>query len=436
MSTRVCSCPLPVSSPLQFLHRSITDSLRRLRPHRNGYPAMQTAKYGHCRDKVQRPSTVVSRYLGFSATQLFIVSRIHLFDVGGQRSERKKWIHCFESVTSIIFCTALSEYDQVLMESKTQVRRAHALFLVLASRGVRAFQNRMAESLVLFDSVINSRWFLRTSIILFLNKIDIFRHKLRRVSGYRYSPFSANQPVPRYHWNDTSRSIRVDRMRIRRPSISCGGSCRQTEQSSVCTHSECLCRRLGTKSNRILQHHTSHGHLKYSTRLRCGRQYNNKELARRHRHLIIAPNPTRIQTSYAPMRFRALLSPLLCWFPVVRFFSFVVFVRPAFLILNLDSYSLNNCIHMSIPHRKPSHHRRTRYFFQGIFGFFLPFFSPRIWERHPLGLFAVCVHDCSSQSFLPYPLPHHPSVLLTLTVESIPNLLPCTYITRLCPHRL
>ena len=38
---------------------------------------------------------------------------IHMFDVGGQRSERRKWIHCFESVTSIIFCTALSEYDQV-----------------------------------------------------------------------------------------------------------------------------------------------------------------------------------------------------------------------------------------------------------------------------------------------------------------------------------
>lgn len=45
-----------------------------------------------------------------------------MFDVGGQRSERKKWIHCFESVTSIIFCTALSEYDQVLLEEKNQVR--------------------------------------------------------------------------------------------------------------------------------------------------------------------------------------------------------------------------------------------------------------------------------------------------------------------------
>ncbi|KZS94899.1 guanine nucleotide binding protein, alpha subunit [Sistotremastrum niveocremeum HHB9708] len=93
---------------------------------------------------------------------------IHMFDVGGQRSERKKWIHCFESVTSIIFCTALSEYDQVLLEESSQ--------------------NRMAESLVLFESVINSRWFMRTSIILFLNKIDVFKQKLPKVPLERYFP--------------------------------------------------------------------------------------------------------------------------------------------------------------------------------------------------------------------------------------------------------
>lgn len=46
-----------------------------------------------------------------------------LFDVGGQRSERKKWIHCFEDVTAIIFCVAMSEYDQVLHEDETTVRR-------------------------------------------------------------------------------------------------------------------------------------------------------------------------------------------------------------------------------------------------------------------------------------------------------------------------
>lgn len=44
------------------------------------------------------------------------ISSLRMFDVGGQRSERKKWIHCFEGVTCIIFCAALSAYDMVLVE--------------------------------------------------------------------------------------------------------------------------------------------------------------------------------------------------------------------------------------------------------------------------------------------------------------------------------
>ncbi|CAI5758644.1 unnamed protein product [Candida verbasci] len=93
---------------------------------------------------------------------------IHMFDVGGQRSERKKWIHCFDNVTLIIFCVALSEYDQVLLEENNQ--------------------NRLEESLALFDSVVNSRWFARTSIVLFLNKIDVFAEKLQ------YSPLENHFP--------------------------------------------------------------------------------------------------------------------------------------------------------------------------------------------------------------------------------------------------
>ena len=91
-----------------------------------------------------------------------------MFDVGGQRSERKKWIHCFEAVTCIIFCVALSEYDQVLLEVSTI--------------------NRMEESLTLFGSIVNSAWFTRTSIVLFLNKIDIFRKKLLTVPLEKYYP--------------------------------------------------------------------------------------------------------------------------------------------------------------------------------------------------------------------------------------------------------
>ncbi len=39
-----------------------------------------------------------------------------MYDVGGQKNERKKWIHCFDNVTAVIFVAAISEYDQNLYE--------------------------------------------------------------------------------------------------------------------------------------------------------------------------------------------------------------------------------------------------------------------------------------------------------------------------------
>ena len=44
-----------------------------------------------------------------------------MFDVGGQRSERKKWIHVFDNVNVILFLVALSGYDQALVEDYTSV---------------------------------------------------------------------------------------------------------------------------------------------------------------------------------------------------------------------------------------------------------------------------------------------------------------------------
>ncbi|KAF6217168.1 hypothetical protein GE061_001524 [Apolygus lucorum] len=92
----------------------------------------------------------------------FTFKNLHfkMFDVGGQRSERKKWIHCFEGVTAIIFCVALSGYDLVLAEDEEM--------------------NRMVESMKLFDSICNSKWFVETSIILFLNKKDLFEEKISK----------------------------------------------------------------------------------------------------------------------------------------------------------------------------------------------------------------------------------------------------------------
>jgi len=81
-----------------------------------------------------------------------------LVDVGGQRSERRKWFHCFDIVTAIMFCVAISEYNLMLAED--------------------ARVNRMHESLKLFQEICNCDFFKDVAIILFLNKIDLFKDKI------------------------------------------------------------------------------------------------------------------------------------------------------------------------------------------------------------------------------------------------------------------
>ncbi|GAA5852957.1 hypothetical protein JCM5353_008505 [Sporobolomyces roseus] len=85
--------------------------------------------------------------------------KLRVFDVGGQRSERKKWIHAFEAVDQLVFVVAISEYDQALYEDETV--------------------NRLSEAKMLFESLSSSRWFERSSFVLLLNKIDIFEQKLK-----------------------------------------------------------------------------------------------------------------------------------------------------------------------------------------------------------------------------------------------------------------
>lgn len=100
----------------------------------------------------------------------FKLDKMHfkMYDVGGQRGERKKWIHCFDNVTAIIFIASLSEYDQVLAEDRTR--------------------NRLRESLDLFEGIVNLPWFKEAPIILFLNKADIFKRKVSSVDIGIYFP--------------------------------------------------------------------------------------------------------------------------------------------------------------------------------------------------------------------------------------------------------
>lgn len=106
-------------------------------------------------NRVRTSGIVTERYVIDSAT-------FEMYDVGGQRNERKKWIHCFEGVTAIIFVVALSEFDQVLYEDDKT--------------------NRMVEALQLFDEICNNPFFQNSSMIVFFNKSDLFAEKIKTKS--------------------------------------------------------------------------------------------------------------------------------------------------------------------------------------------------------------------------------------------------------------
>lgn len=59
-------------------------------------------------------------------------------DVGGQRSERRKWMHCFSRVTAVIFCCAIDEYNMVLEEDETVNRFVTLNFLFLTALDLKS----------------------------------------------------------------------------------------------------------------------------------------------------------------------------------------------------------------------------------------------------------------------------------------------------------
>jgi GTPase SAR1 family protein len=91
----------------------------------------------------------------------YLGNNFRVVDVGGQRSERRKWIHCFQDISSIIFCVALSEYNLSLEEDETV--------------------NRMHESIQMFREICTTIWFKDVTLIIFLNKEDIFKLKIDRI---------------------------------------------------------------------------------------------------------------------------------------------------------------------------------------------------------------------------------------------------------------
>ncbi|OCH94181.1 heterotrimeric G protein alpha subunit 4 [Obba rivulosa] len=91
-----------------------------------------------------------------------------MVDVGGQKSERRKWIHCFQDVTSILFLVSLSGFDQCLVEDRDA--------------------NQMQDAMTIWDSICHSQWFKQTSIILFLNKNDLYERKVEHSDIKNFFP--------------------------------------------------------------------------------------------------------------------------------------------------------------------------------------------------------------------------------------------------------
>jgi len=102
---------------------------------------------------------IMFEYEGFSFS---------IIDVGGQRSERRKWIHCFDRVNAVIYVTSLIEYDTIEYEERVKFVR---------------FQ----ESLNLFEKLTRD-WFQNVPIILFLNKVDLFEEMIRKKPLENYFP--------------------------------------------------------------------------------------------------------------------------------------------------------------------------------------------------------------------------------------------------------
>ena len=103
------------------------------------------------------------RTAGIREERLIIDNKVfQFFDVGGQKNERRKWIHCFDNVHGVIFMAALSEFDQLLWEDQCT--------------------NRMVDAIDLFDRTSNDAAFEKAAIIIFLNKSDLYAQKIKKIN--------------------------------------------------------------------------------------------------------------------------------------------------------------------------------------------------------------------------------------------------------------
>jgi len=134
-----------------------------------------------------------------------------VIDVGGQRSQRKKWMHLFQDVNAVIFCASLSCYNLQLRES----------------RDINAFD----DCLDLFKEIVNTKWFINTPVILFLNKSDLFKEKIATApltnyfTDYKGSPNDYDESLNFIKRKFLSQSQNPDKMILTHVTCATDSSC-------------------------------------------------------------------------------------------------------------------------------------------------------------------------------------------------------------------
>ena len=113
-------------------------------------------------------------------------SVLRIVDVGGAPAERRKWIKCFDALDAVIFVASLSCYDEVELFAEV---------------------NGMTDQLELFAEVVNFQYPCKPSMILFLNKKDLFAEKIKRVPLSKCKSFETYRGDPRC-FDQTTRYIR------------------------------------------------------------------------------------------------------------------------------------------------------------------------------------------------------------------------------------